>query len=40
MVVDEKGLALVLSGGVARAANQVGFLRCLVRYRIHQQKGL
>jgi hypothetical protein len=28
---DENGLALVLSGGGARAAYQVGFLRCLAR---------
>lgn len=31
MTVDSNGLALVLSGGGARAAYQVGFLRCLAR---------
>jgi NTE family protein len=31
MIGDENGLALVLSGGGARAAYQVGFLRCLAR---------
>ncbi len=31
MTVDDKGLALVLSGGGARAAYQVGFLKCLAR---------
>jgi NTE family protein len=31
MADDENGLALVLSGGGARAAYQVGFLKCLAR---------
>ena len=31
MADDGNGLALVLSGGGARAAYQVGFLRCLAR---------
>jgi NTE family protein len=31
MSIDDNGLALVLSGGGARAAYQVGFLRCLSR---------
>jgi hypothetical protein len=31
MAGDENGLALVLSGCGARAADQVGFLRCLSR---------
>ena len=31
MIGDGNGLALVLSGGGARAAYQVGFLRCLAR---------
>ena len=31
MPSNDKGLALVLSGGGARAAYQVGFLRCLSR---------